>query len=134
MVQETYLRYSTSPPDAIVSLKAYLTAILSRVCMDHLHLARRQREQYLGPWLPEPIDTADTPDVAGPEERVDKEDSISLAFLALLEQLQPQERAVFLLREVFDFEYLEIATFLGKSETACAGSPSARAAHALPCD
>jgi RNA polymerase sigma-70 factor (ECF subfamily) len=119
MVQETYLRYSTTPPDTIMSLKAYLTTILTRLCMDQLHLARRQREQYLGPWLPEPIATAHTPDLAGPEERVDKEESISLAFLVLLEQLQPQERAVFLLREVFDYEYPEIAIFLGKSEGAC---------------
>jgi RNA polymerase sigma-70 factor (ECF subfamily) len=119
MVQETYLRYQAASPRAITSLQAYLTTILTRLCIDQLHLARRQREQYLGPWLPEPIITADAPELANIEERVDKEESISLAFLVLLEQLQPVERAVFLLREVFDYEYPEIAAFLGKSEVAC---------------
>ena len=119
MVQETYLRYQAASPSAITSLQAYLTTILTRLCIDQLHLARRQREQYLGPWLPEPIITADAPELANVEERVDKEESISLAFLVLLEQLQPAERAVFLLREVFDYEYPEIAAFLGKSEVAC---------------
>src|SRR5690349_19716482 len=62
MVQETYLRYQTTPPETIVSHKAFLTTILVRLCMDQLHLARRQREQYLGPWLPEPVTTANTSD------------------------------------------------------------------------
>jgi len=119
MVQETYLRYQTTPPETIISLKAFLTTILTRLCMDQLHLARRKREQYMGPWLPEPINTAETSELAKVEERVDAYESISLAFLVLLEQLQPIERAVFLLREVFDYEYAEIATFLGKSEVAC---------------
>jgi len=119
MVQETYLRYQGTPPETIGSLKAFLTTIISRLCVDQLHLAHRKREQYLGPWLPEPIITADTLEVISPEERVDREESISMAFLLLLEQLQPVERAVFLLREVFDYDYAEIATFLGKSEVAC---------------
>jgi RNA polymerase sigma-70 factor, ECF subfamily len=119
MVQETYLRYLSRPPETIGSLKAFLTTIISRLCVDRLHLARRKREQYLGPWLPEPIITADTLEVISPEERVDREESISMAFLLLLEQLQPVERAVFLLREVFEYAYAEIATFLGKSEVAC---------------
>jgi RNA polymerase sigma-70 factor (ECF subfamily) len=119
MVQETYLRYQNTPKDSIGSLKAFLTTIISRLCVDQLHLARRQREQYLGPWLPEPIITADNLQVSSPEERVDREESISMAFLMLLEQLQPVERAVFLLREVFDYDYAEIASFLGKSEVAC---------------
>jgi RNA polymerase sigma-70 factor (ECF subfamily) len=129
MVQETYIRYSTTLPETIVSLKAYLTTILTRLCMDQLHLARRQREQYLGPWLPEPIATADDPELARVEERVDKEESISLAFLILLEHLQPIERAVFLLREVFEYDYTEIATFLGKSEVACRQSFSRAKKH-----
>src|SRR5260370_18904313 len=103
MMQETYIRYATTPPETIVSLKAYLTTILTRLCMDQLHLARRQREQYLWPSLPQPIATADDPELARVEERVDKEESISLAFLILLEHLQPIERAVFLLREVFEY-------------------------------
>ena len=119
MVQETYLRYQSTPPETIGSLKAFLTTIISRLSVDQLHLARRQREQYLGPWLPEPIITADNLQGSSPEERVDREESISMAFLLLLEQLQPVERAVFLLREVFDYDYAEIASFLGKSEVAC---------------
>jgi RNA polymerase sigma-70 factor (ECF subfamily) len=119
MVQETYLRYQSTPKDSITSLKALLTTIISRLCVDQLHLARRKREQYLGPWLPEPIITADHLQVSSPEERVDREESISMAFLLLLEQLQPVERAVFLLREVFEYDYAEIASFLGKSEVAC---------------
>ncbi len=119
MVQETYLRYQGTPPETITSHKAFLTTIISRLCMDQLHLARRKREQYLGPWLPEPIITAEAPELAQVEERVDTYESISLAFLVLLEQLQPIERAVFLLREVFEYDYAEIASFLGKSEVAC---------------
>jgi RNA polymerase sigma-70 factor (ECF subfamily) len=119
MVQETYLRYRATPPESVRSPKAFLTTILSRLCMDQLHLARRQRETYLGPWLPEPVLDADGLQAPDPERRVDAEESVSLAFLVLLEQLQPMERAAFLLREVFEYDYVEIATFLGKSEMAC---------------
>jgi len=119
LVQETYLRFQSAPTETILSLKAYLTTILTRLCMDQLHLARRQRETYLGPWLPEPILASDALTLASPEERVDTEESVSLAFLVLLEELQPVERAAFLLREVFEYDYGEIATFLGKSEMAC---------------
>src|SRR5215467_8886350 len=119
MVQETYLRYQATPPETIGSLKAFLTTIISRLCVDQLHLAYRKRQQYLGPWLPEPINTPETLDTISPEERVDRVESVSMAFLLVLEQLQPVERAVFLLREVFDYEYSEIAAFLGKSEVAC---------------
>jgi RNA polymerase sigma-70 factor, ECF subfamily len=119
MVQETYLRYQSTPPETISSLKAFLTTIITRLCMDQLHLARRKREVYPGPWLPEPIITATTLESIDPAERVDREESISLAFLMLLEQLQPLERAVFLLREVFEYDYAEIAAFLSKSEVTC---------------
>src|SRR6266566_4173609 len=129
MVQETYLRYQTTPPETIHSLKAFLTTIITRLCMDQLQLARRKREQYVGPWLPEPIITADATELVKVEERVDTEESISLAFLVLLEQLPPIERAVFLLREVFEYDYAEIATFLGKSEIACRQSFSRAKKH-----
>ena len=71
MVQETYLRYSATPKDSITSLKAFLTTIITRLCMDQLHLARRKRDVYLGPWLPEPIVTTTTLESINPEERVD---------------------------------------------------------------
>jgi RNA polymerase sigma-70 factor (ECF subfamily) len=129
MVQETYLRYQTTRPETIHSLKAYLTTILVRLCMDQLQLARRKRELYVGPWLPEPILTEETTDTANPEKRVETEESISLAFLVLLEQLQPFERAVFLLREVFEYEFAEIAAMLEKSEAACRRSFSRAKKH-----
>ncbi len=129
MVQETYLRYQTTPAEPIRSLKAYLTTIIIRLCMDQLQLARRKREVYVGPWLPEPILTTTTPSSGDPAERVDREESISLAFLVLLEQLQPFERAVFLLREVFEYAFAEIASMLGKSEAACRRSFSRAKQH-----
>ncbi len=129
MVQETYLRCQTTPSEPIRSLKAYLTTIIIRLCMDQLQLARRKREVYVGPWLPEPILTTPTPASEDPAERVEREESISLAFLVLLEQLQPFERAVFLLREVFEYDFAEIATMLDKSEAACRRSFSRAKLH-----
>ncbi len=122
MVQETFLRFQATPPETqerIVSLKAYLTTILTRLCVNQLKSAHRKREQYVGPWLPEPISTDRATEAANPEERMELYESLSLAFLVLLQELQPIERAVFLLRDVFDYEYAEIAAFLGKSEAAC---------------
>ncbi len=129
MVQETYLRYQATPPETIRSLKAFLTTILTRLCMDQLQLARRQREHYLGPWLPEPLITERTSEPGDLAERVEMDESISLAFLLLLEELQPIERAVFLLREVFEYDYAEIGVFLGKSEVACRQSFSRAKKH-----
>ena len=129
MVQETYLRFQGTPLDTIRSLKAFLTTIIIRLCVDQLQLSRRKREVYVGPWLPEPILTAATPASEDPAERVDREESISLAFLVLLEQLQPFERAVFLLREVFAYEFAEIATMLDKSEAASRRSFSRAKKH-----
>ncbi|HET9919428.1 MAG TPA: sigma factor-like helix-turn-helix DNA-binding protein [Ktedonobacteraceae bacterium] len=97
--------------------------------MDQLQLARRKRELYVGSWLPEPLLTAASEEGADPQERVDTEESISLAFLLLLEQLQPFERAVFLLREVFAYEFAEIASILGKREAACRRSFSRARQH-----
>ena len=129
MVQETYLRYRATPPETIHSLKAYLTTIITRLCMDQLQLAHRKREVYVGPWLPEPILTTEEVETGDPEKRVDMQESISLAFLILLEQLQPFERAVFLLREVFGYEFAEFATMLDKSEAACRRSFSRARLH-----
>src|SRR5215510_10980675 len=118
MVQETYLRYQSASHETINSPKAYLTTILTRLCIDQLHLAYKQRETYIGPWLPEPVITenAATPNA---EEATIMQESLSVAFLSMLEQLQPVERAVFLLREVFDYDYVDIATFVGRKEAAC---------------
>ena len=130
MVQETYLRYRAAAPAEIGSLKAYLATILTRLCLDQLQLAHRKRDTYLGPWLPEPILTNETTAaLRDPEEWIEEYESLSLAFLTLLEELQPIERAVFLLREVFDYEYLEIATMLGRSEAALRQSFSRAKKH-----
>lgn len=131
-VQETYLRSQSAAPGEVRSPKAYLATIITRHCMDQLQLARRTREVYVGPWLPEPILTASAPETleaSDPAVRVEAQESISLAFMVLLEQLQPFERAVFLLRQVFVYEFAEIAEMLGKSESACRRSFSRARAH-----
>jgi RNA polymerase sigma-70 factor (ECF subfamily) len=119
IVQDTYLRFQAAPLAEVSSPKAYLTTIVTRLCLNQLTSARVQRETYLGPWLPEPILNADYAELADPETIATADDSISIAFLTLLEKLTPAERAVFLLHEVFDYEYAEIARILDKSETAC---------------
>src|SRR5713101_7317552 len=106
ILQEAYLRYRTAPAVEIHSLKSYLTSIVTHLCLDYLKSARVQREQYIGPWLPEPVLTTD-PSIA-PLETIEQLESISLAFLVLLQSLTPPERAVFLLYEVFDYNYQEI--------------------------
>ena len=120
IVQETYLRAQqhaqATPMETIQSPKAYLTTIATRLCLDRLKSAQAQRETYIGPWLPEPILTSSEDN---PEERAELKDSLSMAFLTLLERLNPVERAVFLLRQVFDYDYSEIAPIVDKSEGAC---------------
>lgn len=117
IVQDTYLRYRTAHQDDIRDLKPFLTTITTRLALDYLKSARVQREQYIGTWLPEPLLTADT--TLAPAETVEQRESLSLAFLTLLETLTPPERAVFLLREVFDYSYDEIGTMLDKTPASC---------------
>jgi len=119
VLQDAYLRFQSATSSAIDSPKAYLSTIVTRLCVNHLTSARARRETYVGPWLPEPVMSTDHPELANPEARVLAYDSVSLAFLVLLERLTPAERAVLLLREVFDYEYGEIAEMLDKSEAAC---------------
>lgn len=118
IVQEAYLRYQATPPEQIVSHKAFLSTIVTRLCLNHLQSAQTQRESYIGPWLPEPVLTG-VDERFAPTQHVELHESLALAFLVLLEQLTPVERAVFLLREVFDYEYAEIAAIVGKAEGAC---------------
>ncbi|MFO7169066.1 MAG: RNA polymerase sigma-70 factor [Chloroflexota bacterium] len=118
IVQEAYLRYRATPPEQIESHRAFLTTIVTRLCLNHLQSARAQRETYIGPWLPEPVLTGSEGPFA-PAQRAELHESLSMAFLVLLEQLTPLERAVFLLREVFDYEYAEIAQITGRAEAAC---------------
>ena len=119
ILQDAYLRFQSAPLTAIESPKAYLSTIVTRLCLNHLTSARAQREMYVGPWLPEPILGTDQPELGNPEAQADRNESVSMAFLVLLERLTPAERAVFLLREVFEYEYDEIAGMLEKSEGAC---------------
>ncbi|MEZ4621953.1 MAG: sigma-70 family RNA polymerase sigma factor [Caldilineaceae bacterium] len=114
VVQESYLRYMATESDEIQFPKAFLSTIVTRLALDQLKSARYKREEYIGPWLPEPVLTADAPD-----ELLARHESISMAFLLLLETLSPVERAAFLLREVFDYEYGAIAEMIGKSEVNC---------------
>lgn len=118
ILQDAFLRYRTVPGETIDSPKAYLTTIVTRLCLNHLQSARNQREVYVGPWLPEPLLTPEDDPVL-PHRHAELQESLSLAFLVLLEQLTPPERAVFLLREVFDYEYAEIAEIVGKEVAAC---------------
>ncbi len=116
MVQETFLRWQQTAEATVKSAKTYLSSITTRLCIDYLRSARVQREQYVGPWLPEPIMTQLTDD---PAAQVELADSLSMAFLVVLERLSPIERAVFLLREVFEYDYDEIGLMVGKSSTNC---------------
>jgi len=111
ILQEVFLKWQTVG-EGVDSPSAYLTTMTTRASIDYLRSARVQREQYIGEWLPEPIPTPmlDNAQLA---------ESLSMAFLVILERLSPIERAVFLLREVFDYDYAEIATMLQKSETNC---------------
>jgi RNA polymerase sigma-70 factor, ECF subfamily len=114
-VQETWLRYEASPTKP-TSTKAFLSAVVTRISIDVLRSARRRREEYVGPWFPEPLLTDPYED---PERSAELADSVSMAALLLLERLTPLERAVFVLREVFGFGFPEIASAVGRSEAAC---------------
>jgi RNA polymerase sigma-70 factor (ECF subfamily) len=114
IVQDSFLRFHQAAKEQkIDNPKAYLSQITTRLSIDHLRSARVRRESYTGTWLPEPLLTEQVPDAS---QHAETADSLSMAFLVLLESLSPVERAVFLLREVFDYPYDEIAETIGKSE------------------
>src|ERR671931_2258157 len=114
-VQEAWLRYEASSTQP-TSAKAFLSAVVTRISIDVLRSARVRRERYVGPWLPEPLLTDPYED---PARSAELADSLSMAALLLLERLSPLERAVFVLREVFDFGFPEVASAVGRSEAAC---------------
>jgi RNA polymerase sigma-70 factor (TIGR02957 family) len=118
IVQEAFLRLTRVLREgtSIATPKAYLATVTTRLAISHLRSARVRRESYVGAWLPEPLIESSEP---GPAERAEMADSLSMAFLVLLESLSPTERAVFLLHEVFGYEYKEIAEITGKSEPNC---------------
>lgn len=115
-VQETYVRWHAAARDSVSDSRAFLMTTTTRICLGMLTSARARREEYVGPWLPEPLPTGAEFDGA---ETPILDESLSMAFLVLLESLSPVERAVFLLREVFDYDYPEVARVVGKSEANC---------------
>jgi RNA polymerase sigma-70 factor (ECF subfamily) len=120
VVQEAWLRFGKAGPATVDRPAAWLTTVVSRIALDHLKAARREREVYVGPWLPEPIAT-DPLAVArpGPEEMAELASSLTLGFLHVLETLSPVERVVFVLADVFDVPFKDIAETVGKSPEAC---------------
>lgn len=115
VVQDAYLRWDRHPPAKESASRAYLCSIVTRLCIDHLKSARVRREEYVGPWLPEPLLEPVAEDALDATIRTE---SLSMAFLLLLERLSPTERAAFLLREVFSFNYDEIGAIIGRTEAA----------------
>jgi len=116
VVQDAWLRWHEADKTGFDSAEAWLVTVVTRLSIDRLRAAKVQREHYIGAWMPEPTLT-DAP--ATPEQLLERADNVSVAFLAVLERLAPEARAAFLLREVFDADYEEVARTLGKSEAAC---------------
>lgn len=116
MVQETFIRWQEAAREEIRSPRAFLVTVITRLSINQLQSARVRREEYVGEWLPEPLVTGPESDPLGV---LKADESLSMAFLLLLERLTPMERAVFLLREVFEYDYAEIAKVLGQSEPNC---------------
>ncbi|HWR16835.1 MAG TPA: RNA polymerase sigma-70 factor [Terriglobales bacterium] len=116
MLQETFIRWQQAKEEDVRSPRAFLVTVISRLCITHLRSARVRREEYVGQWLPEPLVTESGND---PLRIVHVDESLSMAFLVLLERLTPVERAVFLLREVFEYEYAEISSILRQNEANC---------------
>jgi RNA polymerase sigma-70 factor (ECF subfamily) len=114
VVQDAWLRWQTVRTDQLERPEAWLTTVTTRIALDLIGSARRRRETYVGPWLPEPLVSP-----AGPEETAVMADSLRLGFLTVLDALKPVERAVFLLADVFGVPFAQIADTVGKSETAC---------------
>ncbi|WP_037671010.1 RNA polymerase sigma-70 factor [Streptomyces griseus] len=116
-VQDAYLRLSGAEREGIDNLAAWLAKVVTNLCLTRLTSARARREQYVGPWLPEPLITSDG--ALGPLESAERRDAVSVAVLVLLERLTPTERAVYVLREAFGYGHREIAGVLDLSEANC---------------
>src|SRR5258706_14793101 len=116
IVQDAFLRWHQSATPDIKSPVAFLVTITTRLCVDRLRELKQEREHRAGPWVPEPIAKDNIP---SPETQCELADDVSVAFLAVLERLGPEERATFLLHEVFDYDYPDVAQMTGKSEPAC---------------
>jgi RNA polymerase sigma-70 factor (ECF subfamily) len=125
-VQETYLRWHATDRDKVSDPKAFLMTTTTRICLDMLTSARARHEEYVGPWLPEPVvDTS----ALSPDSGTELAEDLSIALLLTLDRLSPLERAAFLLHDVFDFSFSEVATTLQRSETACRQLATRARAH-----
>ena len=125
-VQETYLRWHGADRDKVSDPRAFLMTAIARICLDMLTSARARREEYVGPWLPEPVvDTA----ALAPDSRTELAEDLSIALLLTLGRLSPLERAAFLLHDVFDFSFSEVATTLDRNEAACRQLAARASAH-----
>jgi RNA polymerase sigma-70 factor (ECF subfamily) len=125
-VQETYLRWHAADRDNVSDPRAFLMTTTTRICLDMLTSARARREEYVGPWLPEPVlDTA----ALAPDSRTELSEDLSIALLLMLDRLSPLERAAFLLHDVFDFSFSEVATALQRSDAACRKLAARARAH-----
>lgn len=118
-VQDTYLRWVAADRADVRSPKAFLATIVTRLCINRLTSARAERESYVGVWLPEPVLTVSDPLWSSPEALIGDKQTLSMAFMLLMESLTPDERAVFTLRAVFDEDYDDISMAVGKSPAAC---------------
>lgn len=116
VVQDAWLRWHQADRSAIRDVEAWLVTATTRLGIDRMRLARNERETYPGPWLPEPLTVDESPT---PEARADIGGQVSLAFLSLLERLGPEERAAFLLKEIFDYDYAQVAQLIGHTEANC---------------
>jgi len=117
VLQDAWLRWNESDTDSLRSAEAWLVTVVTRLAIDRLRAARVERESYPGFWLPEPL--VEPLEEETPHTLLERADDISMALLKLLEQLGPEERAAFVLRQAFDMDYAELAAALGKSEAAC---------------
>src|SRR6186997_2910193 len=125
-VQETYLRWHGADRNNVSNPRAFLMTTTTRICLDMLTSARARHEEYVGPWLPEPVvDTA----ALAPDSRTELAEDLSIALLLTLDRLSPLERAAFLLHDVFDFSFSEVAAALERSEAACRQLAARARAH-----
>jgi RNA polymerase sigma-70 factor (ECF subfamily) len=132
VVQEAYLRWHSADREAVADVRAFLSKVVTRLCLDHLKSARVRRERYVGPWLPEPVLDDGAPAGGAASELAD---DLSVALMLALERLSPLERAAFLLHDVFDVAFAQVAEVLGRTEVACrqlAARARARVKEARP--
>jgi RNA polymerase sigma factor (sigma-70 family) len=122
LLHDTWLRWQASDTADIASAEGWLVTAMTRLSIDRLRHARVERDAYTGPWLPEPLSNAD---MASPDVALERADDVSIAFLTLLETLSPEERAVFVLHDILDEDYADIAETIGKTAAACTSGAGA---------